>query len=113
MAEMRKRASGLIIPTSAEVHDKKPTYLCCLCDWVGYEDEHRAYQNHVLQHARAGDARKHSLHLAAPGLFDPNHESGDVEWGQWIDRKSKADPHGAWRWMKTSDGKSGGGLGDG
>lgn len=104
---------GLWIPPSAAIHEKRAKYFCTLCSWKGYEGEHRQYERHVIEHARAGDARKHSLHLAAPGIFDPRHESGDVEWQDYIDRKTKADPHGWKNWMRTDAGKSGGGLGDG
>jgi hypothetical protein len=111
--DTRPHRSGLVIPTSAQIHEKTPKFLCTLCDWHGFEGEYRAYERHVLEHARNGDAREHSLHLKAPGLFDPNFEGSDVEWGQYLDRKMKADPHNWAKWMKTSDGKSGGGLGDG
>jgi len=104
---------GIYIPTSAQLHEKRPKFFCTLCPWKGYPGEERAYTKHVLEHARNGDARKHSLHLKAPGLFDPRYEGGDVEWQDWIDRHSKSDPENWRRWMKTGGGKSGGGLGDG
>ena len=110
---MKQRRSGLFIPTSAEIHEKTPKYLCTLCDSHFYEGEERAYQRHAIEHGKNGDAREHSLHLKAPALFNPRHESGDVEWQDYIDRKTKADPHGWREWMKTDAGKSGGGLGDG
>jgi len=107
----RKRPA-LWLPPSAKIHGLEPKFFCTLCDAVFYDGEHRAYQNHVLSHPRE-DVLEHSLHHKAPGIFDPNFEGADKEWHEYIDRKTKADPHGWTKWLKTSDGKSGGGTGDG
>jgi hypothetical protein len=111
--DVRSHRSGLLIPTSAQIHEKEPRFLCTLCEWVGYDGEHRAYERHVLEHAKNGDAREHSLHLKAPGMFSNTYEGQDLEWAKWVDDHTKSDPNGWTKWMKTGDGKSGGGLGDG
>lgn len=92
----------LYLPPSAAIHRKSPIYFCTLCSWVGFEGEHLAYQRHVTSHP-IEDARAKSLHFAAPGLFDPNFEGSDVEWGRWIESHKQSDPHGWSRWMKTGE----------
>lgn len=100
------------LPPSHAIHNKPPKYLCCLCDASFTEDERFQYERHCLKAHDHAEVRSKSPRDWAPGIFDPYHESGDVEWQRWIDRHAAAgaDPM---RYMKTSDGKSGGGTGDG
>jgi hypothetical protein len=95
---------GLIIPHSHVIHQKPPKYACTLCPAVFTEDERFQFERHVIRGHSVEDLREVSLQAKAPGLFDPNHESGDVEWGRYIDRKHKEDPHGWAKWMRTDDG---------
>jgi hypothetical protein len=92
---------GLIVPKHL---DEKPVYFCTLCNASFYTDERFQYEHHVIRGHSIEDLREHSPQAKAPGLFDPNHESGDVEWGKWIARHAAAgaDPM---RYMKTDDGK--------
>jgi hypothetical protein len=41
--------------------------------------------------------------MRAPGLYDPHHESGDVEWQRWIDENNEVRPAEWRKWMKTSE----------
>lgn len=102
--------TGLWIPPSAQIHRKTPVYLCTLCEWVGFEGEHRQYQAHVLSHTEE-EVRAVSLHAQAPGLFGA--DAGDADWARWIRDKTESDPHGWVKWMKTDEGKHSSGLGDG
>lgn len=100
------------LPPSHVIHDKKPKFLCTLCDAEFYEDERHVYERHVLKAHSHEEVRARSPRVTAPGLFDPYHESGDVEWQEWIDRHAAAgaDPM---RYMRTDAGKSTSGTGDG
>lgn len=101
---------GLILPHSHVIHEKTAKYACTLCDAVFFEDESRQYQAHVLRHPME-DVLEHSPRHHAPGIFHP--DAGDAEWSKWIRDHQASNPEG-WRdWMKTSDGKRGGGTGDG
>lgn len=101
---------GLIIPHSHVIHEKPPKYACTLCEAVFSEDERFQYERHCLAHPME-DVLEHSPRHWAPGIFHP--DAGDAEWSAWIRDHQASNPEG-WRdWMKTSDGKSGGGVGDG
>jgi hypothetical protein len=103
---------GLIIPHSHAIHQKPPKYACTLCPMVFTEDERRQFEHHVIRGHSIEDLREHSPQAQAPAIFDPHWEGGDTEWGAWIERNARAgnDPM---RYMRTDDGKSGGGVGDG
>lgn len=101
------------VPPSHAIHNREPVFLCCLCEAAWYEPEDRfEYERHVMRAHSHEEVRDLSPRTHAPGIFDPHHESGDVEWQRWIDRNAAAgnDPM---RYMKTSDGKSTSGTGDG
>jgi hypothetical protein len=106
-SEPRIPRGGLILPVSAILHQEKPRYACTLCEFVAWRREH--LERHVLAHPME-DVLEHSPRHHAPGLFDPR--AGDAEWSDWI-AKNAAAGNDPMRYMKTSDGKSGGGIGDG
>lgn len=95
---------GLIIPASHRIHDEAPKFACTICEKVFTRDERHQFERHVLSHT-PDELKPHSPRLQAPGIFDPYHESGDVEWQRWIDENAAAgnDPM---KYMRTSDGKS-------
>lgn len=90
---------GLIIPRPYA----PPKFACTLCDATFTADERHQFERHVLGHPPE-DLEPHSPRMQAPGIFDPYHESGDVEWQRWIDRNhaEKRDPM---KYMRTDDGK--------
>jgi hypothetical protein len=98
---------GLILPVSAILHQEKPRYACTLCEFVAWRASD--LEKHVLAHPME-DVLEHSPRHHAPGIFHP--DAGDAEWSKWIrdHAAAGADPM---VYMKTSDGKSGGGIGDG
>lgn len=103
----------LWLPPSHAIHDRKPVFMCTMCDaaWFTSDERARVEYAHHCATAHRDDVREHSLAIQAPGLFD-RHASGDVEWSEWIDRNARAgnDPM---RYMKTDDGKHSSGIGDG
>lgn len=100
---------GLILPHGYVIHDRPPRYLCTLCDAQFTEDERHQYERHVLGHPME-DVVEHSPRHHAPGIFHP--DAGDAEWSKWIrdHAAAGADPM---KYMRTDDGKRGGGTGDG
>lgn len=96
---------GLIIPPSHKIHGQPAKFACTICPMVFYEGERHQFERHVLRHTPE-EIRPHSPRMQAPGIFDPYHESGDVEWQKYIDRKNAEDPDGWMDWMKTGEGKS-------
>lgn len=99
---------GLILPVSAILHQEKPRYACTLCEFVAWRASD--LEKHVMAHPME-DVLEHSPRHHAPGIFHP--DAGDAEWSKWIRDHQASDPHGWERWMRTDDGKSGGGVGDG
>lgn len=97
---------------SGILHKERPKWQCSLCPAVFFEGQQEAYIAHVVNHPEE-ETRALSPRVKNPVLFDPHDPSGDVEWQRWIDHHHAVDPHGWRRWMKTDQGKSGGGLGDG
>jgi cytosine/adenosine deaminase-related metal-dependent hydrolase len=93
---------SIFIPPSHKIHDEGPRFACTLCPAVFGQDERHQFERHVLAHP-VEDMHPHSPKTQAPGLWDPYHESGDVEWQRFIDRKNAEDPDGWRRWMKTSE----------
>jgi hypothetical protein len=91
------------LPPSHAIHQKGPKYACTLCDAVFFEDERHQYERHCVSGHSVEELREHSLQAQAPGLFDPHHESGDVEWQKWIDKNQAERPEDWRRWMKTSE----------
>jgi hypothetical protein len=82
--------------------DKPPRFACTLCEKTFTEDERHQFERHVLSHPPE-DIRPHSPRMRAPGLYDPHHESGDVEWQRWIDENNEVRPAEWRKWMKTSE----------
>ena len=101
------------LPPSHAIHNKPPKFACTLCEAVFTEDERFQFERHVMRAHDESDLRPHSPRMQAPALFDPKHDSGDVEWGEWIRRNNESRPEQWRRWMKTSAGKHSSGLGDG
>ena len=102
----RQQPPAIWLPPSHKIHGKKPKYLCTLCPMVFYEGEESLYERHVIRGHSHEELREHSLQAQAPGIFDPNHESGDVEWGRWIERNNRERPEQWRKWMRTDEGKS-------
>lgn len=93
---------GLILPPGHAIHNTPPTKACTLCDWVGWTQ--RELESHAMHHVRHDmeSILEHSPKHTAPGLFDPEYEGSDVEWGKWIEKNNRERPE-QWRsWMKTS-----------
>lgn len=90
---------GLIIPVSA----RRKKFFCTICPKEFYEDERTAFERHILNDHPPEDIKPHSPQMQAPGIFDPHHESGDVEWQRWIDRMNAERPEDWMKWMKTSE----------
>jgi hypothetical protein len=88
---------GLIIPNRM---NETPAFACTICPAEFYATERQQFERHVLSHPPE-EIQPHSPAMQAPGIFDPYHESGDVAWQKWIDRKNAEDPHGWAKWMRT------------
>jgi hypothetical protein len=91
----RRTKSGIIIPSNVSgVRTVK--FRCFLCDDLFYDDEERAWQQHVARCAREHEA---SIHAASPrnqlGAFsDPS--MWDTEYDRWA-----KGPNGDWEpWRK-------------
>jgi hypothetical protein len=89
---------GLIIPNRSQ----RRKFLCTICPAEFGEDERHQFERHVLSHPPE-DIQPHSPRMRAPGLYDPHHESGDVEWQRWIDENNEVRPAEWRKWMKTSE----------
>lgn len=100
------------LPPSHVIHQKPPKFACTLCPAVFTEDERHQFERHCLSHTQE-ELAAHSPRHQAPGLFDPEYEGSDVDWGRWVREHAESDPHGWDRWGKTDEGKSTSGLGDG
>lgn len=99
------------LPPSHAIHNTPPKFGCTICPAVFYEDERHVFERHCLSHSQEEILAKSPRHQA-PGLFDPEYEGSDVEWGRWIEKNAAAgnDPM---RYMKTGAGKHSSGMGDG
>lgn len=95
---------------SGILHGERPKWQCSLCPAVFFEGQQAAYISHVIGHPEE-ETRALSPRVQNPSLYDP--DAGDAEWAKWIRDHAASDPHGWERWMRTDDGKSGGGIGDG
>lgn len=74
-------AHGLVLPTSATIHQRKPKYRCSLCDFVLYEGEdERVRVNHALSHR--DDPR-----IREPDPHEPTFGEADPEKLGWMKRR--------------------------
>lgn len=70
---------------------RKIAFRCLVCGADFYDDEHTAYERHVVSCAEDNDEhlRAQSLRVKAPALFDPE-QSGDVEFQKWVRANKEA-----------------------
>lgn len=87
----------------------RPKYFCRVCELVGdttvfFDGEDAAYHAHVLACSeRNADAlRALSPRHNLPAVYDPDHESGDVDWGRWLRENADKIAEGR-KNMKTYD----------
>lgn len=92
---------GFYLPPSHVIHGREPKYKCALCGKPFFEGEQSAFERHCLKDHSHEEVRSHSDMVRAPGLFDPNYEGSDVEWGKWIERNNRERPEEWRKWMKT------------
>jgi hypothetical protein len=106
---MEQRKSGLIIPTSRQIHDKPVLFRCMACGKPFYEGEQSVYERHVVdacdQQEEYMDAT--SMQRKMPAAYDQtNPDFNDVEWAKWIEDHQRDRPEQVHKWFKTSEGKN-------
>lgn len=109
---VKRTASGLLLPSHHRLHDARPTYTCIVCVERGEPGEFYdpvTYERHVNQctEAHPETIRQMSPALKAPGLFDENYHGADLEWKRWLEKHAVEIAEGRMN-DKTSDGKRGG-----
>lgn len=102
---MKQRKSGLIIPTSAQIHERTPRFGCMACGAKFYEDEMQKYERHVVSCSKAEEySRAVSYYHRFPAAYQPyNEDFGDVAWQRYIDRMKEKRPEQVAKWFRTGD----------
>lgn len=102
---LKRRASGLIIPTSSSLHQRTPRWKCIPCGTEFFEGESGAYERHVATCSAADEyVQARSYYLRFPAAYQPyNPDFGDVEWQRWIDKNKEERPEQAAKWFRTGD----------
>jgi hypothetical protein len=84
------------VPITVILHnsDRRPKWICNVCQEACFaEDEHRAFERHVIRCAQEHEAELRDLspREKAPALFDPqNGDARDVEYEAWVKSYAKS-----------------------
>lgn len=81
---MKLTRSGLLIPSSAAIHNEKPKWRCNVpgCDALFYAQEQRERERHALNHARRDEAQIMAMNDGPK--TDPVYGEGDPEKFKWM-----------------------------